>query len=167
MRTLGMVPPWLRRGLEAGVIAALVALVTLLGSTAGAAGRISLPEGPAGSLLLAPAVLALGVITVGYPVAFAATRGDAFLGAVVAFLLSAEAVAILVNTRVILAGVDPTRDIALGVLAGWLALGPVVVGLAAGQLATPLGFGRRAGAVTTIASGALAAVVLVIASRLG
>src|SRR2546423_121748 len=58
MRALGVLPPWLRRGLEAGVIAALVGIVTLIGSTGGgAAGRVVLPQGLAGSLLLAPAVL--------------------------------------------------------------------------------------------------------------
>jgi hypothetical protein len=59
------------------------------------------------------------------------------------------------------------RQLALGVLAGVLALGPVLVGLIAGQVTTPLGFGRRAGAATTVASGAFAVLVLALASRLG
>jgi hypothetical protein len=166
MRALGLLPPWLRRGLEAGVIAALVAIITLIGSTAGgAAGRVVLPQGPAGSLLLAPSILALGVITVGYPVAFAATRSDAILGTIAAFLVGADAVALLVTTRLQMSGLD--REMALGVVVGVLALGPALVGLLAGQILTPLGFGRRAGAVSTLASGALAVVVLVLASRLG
>jgi len=37
----------------------------------------------------------------------------------------------------------------------------------AGQVTTPLGFGRRAGAATTVAAGAFAVLVLVLASRLG
>ena len=166
MRALGLVPAWLRRGLEAGVIAALVAVITLLGSTGfGAGGRVVLPQGPAGSLLLAPSVLALGVITVGYPVAFAAGRADAILGVIAAFLVGADVVALLVTTRLQMSGLD--REMALGVVAGVLALGPALVGLLAGQLLTPLGFGRRAGAASTLASGALAVVVLVLASRLG
>ena len=68
------------------MIAALVAIITLVGSTGGgAAGRVVLPQGPAGSLLLAPAVLALGVITVGYPVAFALTAAVMFAAVVPAW----------------------------------------------------------------------------------
>jgi hypothetical protein len=166
MRALRLLPPWLRRGLEAGVIAALVAIVTLFGATASsAAGRLTLPAGPAGSLLLAPAVLAIGVITVGYPVAYAATRPDAILGSLVAFLLAANAAALLVQTEVDMATID--RSMALGVLVGVLALGPAIVGLGAGQVLTRLGFGRRAGAFATVGSGAFALIVLVLASRLG
>jgi hypothetical protein len=166
MRAVGLIPPWLRRGLEAGGIAALVALVTLLGgASGGVAGRIVLPPGPAGSLLLAPSVLAIGVITVGYPAAFAATRVHALLGSVAAFLLAADVVALVVTTRADMAGIG--RSSALGVLAGVLALGPALVGLGAGQILTPLGFGRRAGAFTTVAAGAAAAAVLLLATRLG
>jgi hypothetical protein len=161
-----LLPSWLRRGLEAGIIAALVAIVTLLGGArTGAAGRIALPEGPAGSLLLAPAILAIGVITIGYPVAYAATRRDALLGSVAAFLVAANAVALVVTTSVDMAGIG--RSMALGVLVGVLAVGPALVGLGAGQVLTHLGFGRRAGATSTVASGIFAVLVLVLASRLG
>lgn len=167
MRALRLLPPWLRRGLEAGVIAGLVAIVTLFGATASAAaGHVAFPPGPAGSLLVAPAVLALGVITVGYPVAYAATRPDAVLGALVAFLLAGVATAALIRTQADLGGFDD-RGIALGVLSGVLALGPALVGLAAGQLLTRLGFGRRAGAFSTVGSALFALLVLVLASRLG
>ena len=165
MRALDL-PPWLRRGLEAGVIAALVSIVTLLGSMGGGGpGSHVLPEGPAGSLLLAPSVLALGVITAGYPVAFAARRRDAILGAFAGFLIAADTVAMLVTTQVEMHGMG--RQAGLGVVAGVLALGPAVAGLAAGQLATPLGFGRRAGAATTVAAGGVALLVLGLAVRLG
>ncbi len=161
-----LVPPWLRRGLEAGAIAALVAIVTLLGAaSAGAAGRVALPQGPAGSLLLAPAVLAMGVITSGYPVAYAATRIDALLGTAAAFLIAANGVALVVTTQVDMAGIQ--RSATLGVIGGVLALGPVLVGLGAAQVMTPLGFGRRAGAICTTASAAFAVVILALASRLG
>jgi hypothetical protein len=166
LRALGLLPPWLRRGLEAGLIAALVAILTLVGSTSGASGgRISLPEGPAGSLLLAPAVLALGVITVGYPVAYAATRPHAILGTLAAFLVGADLAAVVLSTIVVMSGLG--REMTLGVLAGVLALGPALVGLGAGQLLTPLGFGRRSGAVSTAAAAAFALLVLALASRLG
>lgn len=166
MQALGFLPPWLRRGLEAGLIAALVGIVTLAGSASGASGgQIALPEGPAGSLLLAPAVLALGVITVGYPVAYAATRADAILGTVAAFLVGADLAAIVLSTQVNMPGLG--RQMGLGVLAGVLALGPLLVGLVAGQLLTPLGFGRRSGATSTAGAGLFSFVVLVLASRLG
>ena len=166
MPAVRFIPSWLRRGLEAGVIAALVAIVTLLGAaSAGAAGRVVLPAGLTGSLLLAPAVLAMGVMTVGYPLAYAATRSDAVLGVVAAFLIAANAVALIVTTQVDMAGIG--RTVALGVLGGVLALGPALVGLVAAQALTPLGFGRRAGAVSAMASGAFALGILVLASRLG
>jgi hypothetical protein len=166
MQAVRDLPPWLRRGLEAGIIAALVGIVTLLGAAnSGAAGRIVLPAGPAGSLLLAPAVLSLGVITVGYPVAYAATRADAILGTITAFLIAALALALVVTTQVDMANYG--RPMALGVLAGVLAVGPMLLGFAAGQVLTPLGFGRRAGAVSTATAGVLSFVVLVLASRLG
>jgi len=163
MRALRL-PSWLRRGLEAGIIAALVSIITLLGSTGGGS-AVVLPEGAAGSLLLGPSVLALGVITVGYPIAYAATRADAVLGAVTAFLLGANLVALVVSTPAQLGGLG--RTMALGVLVGVLALGPVVVGLAAAQLSSRLGFGRRAGAASAVASGGVAVMVLILASRLG
>jgi hypothetical protein len=166
MRAVRLLPPWLRRGLEAGVIAAIVAIVTLFGATtSSAAGRIPLPPGPAGSLLLAPAVLAIGVITVGYPVAYAATRLDAIFGTVAAFLIAANATALLITTQADMATLG--RSMGLGVLAGVLALGPAVVGFGAGQVLTHLGFGRRAGAFATVSSGVFAVVILLLASRLG
>jgi len=166
MRVTRLIPSWLRRGLEAGFVAALVAIVTLLGSTIGrTAGLPALPAGPAGALLLAPAVLAIGVVTVAYPVAYAATRADAIFGTLTAFLIAADAVAVIVTTPLEMAGIG--RSMALGVLAGVLGLGPLVVGLGAGQVLTRLGFGRRAGAVSAAAAGAFGIVVLALASRLG
>ena len=138
-----LIPPWLRRGLEAGIIAALVAVVYLFGAATGAvAGRMALPQGPAGSLLLAPAILSIGVITVGYPVAYAATRAHAVLGSIVAFLVAGDLVAFIATTHVDMAGIE--RSMMFGVLVGVLSLGPMLVGLGAGQFLTSLGFGRRA-----------------------
>ena len=165
MRPLGFLPAWLRRGVEAGLIAALVAILTLLGSTSAAGGLLAFPEGVAGTLLIAPAVLALGVITVGYPVAYAATRQDAILGTIAAFLIGANLAALFVSSPVVMNGIG--REMALGVLAGVLALGPAAIGLGAGQLLTPLGFGRRSGAISTAAASLFALLVLVFSSRLG
>src|SRR5262249_25581141 len=144
---------------------ALVSIVTLLGSTGLETSIATLPAGPTGSLLLAPAVLSLGVLTVAYPVAYAATRPDAVLGTVAAFLIGANATAIFVATPINLATLS--REVRLGVLVGVLALGPVVVGLVAPQLMTNLGFGRRAGAASAVASGICALLVLLLAMRLG
>ena len=161
-----VLPPWLRRGLEAGVIAGFVSIVTLFGATtSSAAGHVVLPSGPMGSLLLAPGVLATGVITAGYPVAYAATRLDAIFGAVAAFLIAALAAALLIQTQADMATFG--RSMSLGVLVGVLALGPAIVGLGAGQALTRLGFGRRAGAFATVGAGSSALIVLVLASRLG
>jgi hypothetical protein len=166
MRALRSLPPWLRRGLEAGLIAGLVSIITLLGATtASAAGQIALPSGPTGSLLLAPSVLSMGVITVGYPVAYAATRWDALLGAIAAFLIAALASAVAVTTLANMATFG--RSMALGTLAGLLAVAPMAIGLIAGQLLTPLGFGRRAGAASTVTASVVALIVLILASRLG
>src|SRR5829696_1968105 len=57
-------PPWLRRGFEAAVAAAIVAVASLAGDRLGPAGvAFPFPPGPTGALLLAPAVLGLGVLT--------------------------------------------------------------------------------------------------------
>jgi len=54
VQPLGLLPSWLRRGLEAGVLAALVAVVTLFGSTMRlGTNPVALPHGFAGSLVLA------------------------------------------------------------------------------------------------------------------
>lgn len=93
MGAASLVSPWLRRGLEAGTIAALVAIVTLLGAAGGSeAGRVA---------------------------------------------------------------------------GGVLSLGPMLVGLGASQVMTPLGFGRRAAAIGTTASATFAVAMLVLSSRLG
>jgi hypothetical protein len=146
--------PWLRRGVEAAVVAAIVAVASLVGERLSAsAGQMALPDGLIGGLLLAPAVLALGVLTCAYPIAMAATRADAVLGAVAAFLIAADITIVFAADRIILGPGD--EQLSGGLLVVLLAFGPAVMGLLAGQLLTPLGFGRRAGAVAAI----LAAVV--------
>jgi hypothetical protein len=103
--------PWLRRGVEAAVVAAIVAIASLVGGRLSAgAGPYTLPDGLIGGLVLAPARIFVGA-------------GD--------------------------------QQLSGGLLVALLALGPAVMGLLGGQLLTPLGFGRRAGAVAAI----LAAIV--------
>jgi hypothetical protein len=151
--------PWLRRGLEAAVVAGLVAIATLTGNRLSAGGGpYVLPDGPLGGLLLAPAVLALGVLTCAYPIAMAATRADAVLGAAAAFLIAADLTIVFASDRIILGSTE--EQLAGGLLVALLALGPAAMGLLGGQLLTPLGFGRRAGAVAAILSAIVAVGVL-------
>jgi len=151
--------PWLRRAVEAAVVAGLVAIATLIGDRLSAGGvAYTLPDGPLGGLLLAPAVLAVGVLTCAYPIAMAATRADAVLGAVAAFLIAADLTIVFAGDRIILGATE--QQLAGGLLVALLALGPAVMGLLGGQLLTPLGFGRRAGAVAAILSAIVAFGVL-------
>jgi hypothetical protein len=166
----GLRPPdWLRRGLEGALIAGGVAIVSLLGIGLGSGGSggpiVVLPSGPAGALLLAPAVLAIGTVAPTYPVAMAATRGDAVLGAIAAFLLAADACVILAGGPVTLerSGIS----LGAGLMSAVVSIVPAIAATIGGQLATPLGFGRRAGAVTAtvgVVAGILAlAIVAVVA----
>ncbi len=154
-------PAWLRRALEAATVAAIVSIGSLAGEqlTTGP-GAYPLPAGPAGMLLLAPAVLALGVVTSAYPPAMAATRGDAALGSVAAFLVAADLTIILAGGRILL---EPSEtNLPGGLLVGLVALPAATVGVVAGQLLTPLGFGRRAGAIGAIVSAGTAVALLLI-----
>lgn len=156
-----LVPPWLRRALEAAIVAAVVAIASFLGDRLGAGGgAFPLPAGPAGALLLAPAVVAIGVVTSAYPVAMAATRGDAILGAIAGWLIAVDLTIVFTGGHVSLerAGVVlPT-----GVLVGLLSLGALAAGLAASQVGASFGFGRRAGAIAAVASAVGAVIALVV-----
>jgi hypothetical protein len=153
--------PWIRRAIEAAVAAALVAIGTLAGERMSAGGTVfPIPSGITGALVLAPPVLALGVITIAYPVAMAATRSDALMGAVAAYLIAADGTTILAASPFSLERAD--QQLGGGLLVALLALVPAVIGLVAGQLATPLGFGRRAGAAGAIVA-AIAAVIGLVA----
>ena len=57
--------------------------------------RVAIPNGLDGSMILVPAVVALGLFAVCYPTFMAATRGDAVLGAVAAFLIAADALMLI------------------------------------------------------------------------
>jgi hypothetical protein len=154
-------PLWVRRALEAALIAAAVAGLSLTGGGLSASTLVALPGGSTAALLLAPSVLSLGVLPAAYPVALAATRADGLLGALAAVLLAADATVILAPGRLQLGAGGPILP--AGILVSLLAAGSFVIGVAGGQLATPLGFGRRAGAwsAVTAAVGALGILAIV------
>jgi hypothetical protein len=158
-------PAWLRRGLEAGVFATLLSLVTVvaLGWETRGPGPLILPGGVGAGLALALPVLSIGVLTVAYPVALAATRGDAILGAIVGWIVGADLLAVvtvLMDQRLLLTGVGVTLP--FGVVAGVFAAPAALGGLLAAELFTPLGFGRRAGRIAAIAAALVATPILAI-----
>ena len=147
--------PWLRRGLEAGFVGALLSGGTLVALRySRPAPRVALPHGLDGALILVPALLALGVFAVSYPIFLAATRGDAVLGGVAAFLVGADllmAVSLAASASI---WVSPlSRNLPLGTVAVALAAPAGLVGLLVGQLTTPLGFGRAAGIRSALGGG--------------
>jgi hypothetical protein len=138
----------------AAAVSAVVAIGALAGAGLAGGGPYALPPGLPGAFLLAPAIFALAVLPVAYPVAMAPTRSDAILGAVAAFLIASDLTIVFAGGRVVLApgGVE----LASGLLVGMLAVGPALIGLLCGELLTPFGFGRRAGAIAAF-TGALGA----------
>ena len=91
-------PAWLRRGLEAGLFAGLLSLLTVIAyrwDRGAAVGVATLPVGLTGSIVLALPVLAVGVFAVVYPVGLAATRLDAILGAVTGAIVAADLLALI------------------------------------------------------------------------
>ena len=157
------IPPWMRHGFEAGVIGALLAGGTLVAfQYSRPSPRLVVPNGLDGSMILLPAVLALGVFAVSYTTFMAATRGDAILGALAAFLVAADALMLISLVARDSVMVHPiAHSIPLGVVAAMLALPVAMVALLAGQLRSPLGFGRSAG-IRSAVGGAVVGLVLVI-----
>lgn len=149
--------PWLRRGLEAGFVGALLSGGTLVAFRFSRSDpRVLLPHGLDGALILVPALLALGVFAVSYPIFLAATRGDAVLGSVAGFLVAADllmAVSLATGASI---WVSPlSRSLPLGTVAAALAVPAGFTGLLLGQLTTPLGFGRSAGIRSALCAGAI------------
>jgi hypothetical protein len=156
---------WLRRGLEAGVFGAFLSLVTVvtMASEGRGPGPLVLPDGLGAGLALALPVISIGVLAVAYPVALAATKGDAILGAIVGWIVGADLLAIvtaMMHERLLLVGVGVT--VPFGVVAGVFAAPAALGGLLAAELLTPLGFGRRAGRVAAIAAAVVATPILLI-----
>ncbi len=159
-------PAWLRRGLEAGLFATVLALLTVFVQPRGAgvtSGIRPLPTGLDGPLAMALPVLAIGVFAVTYPVTLTATRSEAVLGAIVAVVVAADLVTILtaaMGDRIALRG--GVRVLPSGLLATLLALPAATIGLAASQLFSRFGFGRRAGRIAGGVSAVVALGVLLV-----
>jgi len=156
---------WLGRGLEAGVFGALLSLVTVVALTWEDRGPapLILPGGLGAGLTLALPVLSIGVLAVAYPVAMAATKGDAILGAIVGWIVGADLLAIVtavIDQRLLLIGVGIT--VPFGVVAGIFAAPAALGGLLAAELFTPLGFGRRAGRVAALVAAVIATPILLV-----
>ena len=159
-------PGWLRRGLEAGLFAGLLSLLTVIAYRwdAGApVGVAALPVGVTGSIVLALPVLAVGVFAVAYPVGLTATRVDAVLGAATGAIVAADLLTLITvaaGERVAILG--GTHVLPVGFLAGLLATPVAVGGIAASQLFSPHGFGRRAGRIGAIAAVIVAMPILLV-----
>lgn len=159
-----LIPIWLRRGIEAGVPGALLSAGTFVAFEASRpAPRLTLPHGLDGAMILLPAVLALGVLAIAYPIALAATRQEAWLGAAAAFLIAADVLMIisLVRPESILLRIVP-RSVPLGIVALGLALPVAFVASLAGQLSPTPGFGRSSG-LRSVVAGSVATVLVVLA----
>jgi hypothetical protein len=158
-----ILPPWLRRGVEAGVVGAFISIATPVAFQASRpAPRLTLPNGLDGALILTPAVVALGVLVVAYPTFLAATRSDAVLGAIAAFFVAADALLIVSFVAREAVMIHPLgRNLPLGVVAVALALPVAAAGLLVGQLTAPFGFGRSAGFRSALGGAALGLILVV------
>ena len=159
-------PAWLRRGFEAGLFAGLLSLLTVIAyrwDRGAAVGVATLPVGLTGSIVLALPVLAVGVFAVAYPVGLAATRLDAILGAVTGAIVAADLLALITvaaGERVAILG--GANVLPVGFLAAILATPVAVGGIAASQLFSPHGFGRRAGRIGAVAAIIVATPILLV-----
>ena len=165
MKRKRFVPNWLRRGFEAGVVGALLSAGTLVAfQLSRPEPRLIVPDGLDGSMILTPAVLALGVFVVVYPTMLAGTRQEAVLGVVAAFLIAADVLMLISFAQrdsVIVHFLS--RSLPLGVIGVALAVPVAVVTLLASQTATPLGFGRSAGVRSALVGALLAFAVVIFA----
>lgn len=156
-----LLPPWLRRGFQAGALGALLSGGTLLAfQLSRPAPRVALPHGVDGSLILVPALLALGVLAVSLPIFMAATRSEAIFGALTGFLVAADLLmAVSFVSRQLIAVHFLSRALPLGVVSAVLAIPVAVAGIAAAQLVSEHGFGRTAGLLASL-GGAVAALAI-------
>ena len=166
MKVRRLIPPWLRRGFEAGAIGALLAAGTLVAfQLSRPAPRLALPNGLDSALILTPAVVALAIFAVSYPTFLAATREDAVLGVVAAFLIAADAfmlISLLARDEVLIHPLG--RSLPLGVVATGVAVPAAIAGLLIGQLTAPLGFGRSAGLRSALGGAAVGLIAVVVAA---
>jgi hypothetical protein len=157
-------PPWLRRGLEAGLVGALLSAGTLVAfQLSRPAPRVFVPNGIDGSMILTPAVLALGVFVVSYPTFMAATRQEALLGILAAFLIAADVLMLISLAQRDSVLVHPLdRSLPLGLIGVSLAVPVAVLAVLIGQLSAPLGFGRSAGLRSAVSGSVIALLVVLI-----
>jgi hypothetical protein len=164
MQRRRLIPQWLRRGVEAGVVGALLSGGTLVAfQYSRPAPRLFLPNGMDGALILTPAVVALGIFVVSYPTFLAATREDSILGVIAAFLVAADAfmlVSFLARDEVLIHPIS--RNLPLGVVALAAAVPAAIAGLLIGQLSAPFGFGRSAGLRSAIGGAAVGLVAVIV-----
>ena len=159
-------PAWVRHGLEAGVFAGLISPLTVVAyhwHPSAAVGVATLPVGLTGSVVLALPVLAVGVFAIAYPIGLTATRLDAILGAATGAIVAADLLALITvvaGERVAIRG--GANVLPIGFLASLLALPPVVGGIAASQLFSPHGFGRRGGRIGAVAAVIIALPILLV-----
>jgi hypothetical protein len=164
-----IIPPWLRHGIEAGIIGAMLSGGTLVAfQLSRPAPRLAIPNGLDGAMILLPAAIALGALAISYPTILAATRADAILGCMAAFLIAADALmaaSFLASDGVV---VHPLgRTLPLGVVAAALAVPGAIVGVLFGQLSVPLGFGRSAALRSALSAAIVGVVAVVIGAYLG
>lgn len=165
MRSRLSPPPWLTRAFEAGFVGAFLALGTLVAlQLSRPEPRLVIPNGVDGSLVFTPAVVALGIFVVAYPTFLAATREEAVMGAVAAFLVAADALMLIsfgfgdfVVVHVL------SRTLPLGVVAAALAVPVAVAALAVGQVTAPFGFGRSAGLRSAMTGAVVGLIVVLVA----
>jgi hypothetical protein len=166
MKGRRLIPSWLRRGFEAGVVGALLAVGTLVAlQLSRPSPRLALPNGLDSALILTPAVVALGIFAVSYPTFLAATREDAVLGVGSAVLIAADAfmlISLVARDEVLIHPLG--RSLPLGVVATGVALPAAVAALLVGQLTAPLGFGRSAGLRSALGGAAVGLIVVVVAA---
>ena len=165
MRRRRVVPPWLRHGFEAGVVGALLSAGTLVAfQLSRPAPRVTVPNGVDGSMILTPAVVALGIFVVSYPTLLAATRQEAVLGVIAAFLIAADVLMLIsLSQRDSVMVHALARPLPLGVIGVALATPVAIIALVIGQTSAPLGFGRSAGLRSTLVGAVLALLVVLVA----
>jgi hypothetical protein len=152
--------------LEAGVISGLLSAGTLVAfQLSRPAPRLTLPNGVDTSLILTPAMVALGILAVCYPTFLAATRREAIYGIVAALFVAADAfllVSLVARDEVI---VHPLgRSLPLGLIALALAVPVAVAATLIGQLTSPLGFGRSTGLRSALGGAALGLIAVLVAA---
>jgi hypothetical protein len=158
------IPAWLSRGFQVGFVGALLSGGTLVAfELSRPAPRVALPQGIDGSLILVPALLALGVLAVGLPIFLAATRTEAILGALSGFLVAADLLmALSFVSRQLIAVHWLARSLPLGVVAAVLAIPVAAAAIVAGPLTSELGFGHSSG-LRAVVVGAVVALALALA----